>query len=319
MGQIMRLLGFISTLSCILSYAHAAPAPQRDYSEFRDIFKELIETNTTHSAGSCTEAAHKMGARLEAAGYRDQDLHYFGVPQYPKDGGLVAILPGTDRRKAILLLAHLDVVEARREDWTRDPFTLLEENGYFYGRGTFDDKSMAAVWVDTLIRFKREGFHPKRTVKMALTCGEETSTDGLEGAEYLATREPKLIEADFALNEFAWGVLDAGGKRVAMEVQIGEKTSLNYEFEVTNQGGHSSRPVKNNAIYTLAAGLERLSNFSFPARRLVRHRPVPAARRRLHDRARPHPPRAGLRMGGRPGGPAVLRDPGDVLPSCCIQ
>ena len=258
----MRPLCLVSILLCVISHAHAAP--QRDYSEFRDIFKELIETNTTHSAGSCMEAAHKMGERLKAAGYLDQDLHYFGVPEHPKDGGLVAILPGTDHRKAILLLAHLDVVEARREDWTRDPFTLFEEGGYFYGRGTFDDKSMAAVWVDTLIRFKREGFHPKRTVKMALTCGEETSTEGFEGAEYLATKEPKLIEADFALNEFAWGVLDAQGKRVAMEVQIGEKTSLNYELEVTNPGGHSSRPVKSNAIYTLAAALERLSDFSFP-------------------------------------------------------
>ncbi len=242
----------------------AAHAPRPDQIAFLDLYRELIETNTSHSIGSCTLAAEKMQARLRAAGYPASDLHPFSVAEHPKDGGLVAVLPGIDRAaKAILLLAHLDVVEARREDWTRDPFTLVEEGGYFYGRGTFDDKSMAAVWVDTLIRLRKAGYRPKRAIKMALTCGEEAGA-AFEGAEYLATHERQLIDAAFALNEFAYGVLDAEGHRVVMEIEAGEKTDQDYGLEVVNPGGHSSRPVKNNAIYHLAAGLTRLSGYDFP-------------------------------------------------------
>jgi acetylornithine deacetylase/succinyl-diaminopimelate desuccinylase-like protein len=241
-----------------------AAAPRADQLAFRELYRELIETNTSHSVGSCTLAAEKMAAHLRAAGFRESDLHPFVEPTHPKDGGLVAVLPGTDRAaKAILLLAHLDVVEARREDWTRDPFTLVEEGGYFYGRGTFDDKSMAAVWVDTLVRLRQEGYHPKRTIKMALTCGEEAGA-AFVGAEYLVKHERQLIDAAFALNEFAYGVLDAQGHRVVMEVEAGEKTDQDYRLEVVNPGGHSSRPVKNNAIYHLAAGLTRLSDYEFP-------------------------------------------------------
>ena len=145
-----------------------------DQAEFRSLYEELVETNTSLSSGSCTLAAERMAARLKAAGIPESDLHLFSTPEHPKDGGLVAVYPGRDRRaKAVLMLAHLDVVEAKREDWTRDPFTLVEENGYFYGRGVIDDKAMASVWVDTLMRFKREGFRPKRTLKLALSCGEE--------------------------------------------------------------------------------------------------------------------------------------------------
>jgi acetylornithine deacetylase/succinyl-diaminopimelate desuccinylase-like protein len=242
----------------------ATPASARpDQLAFRDIFRELVETNTSHSVGSCTLAAQRMEARLRAAGYTDAELHPFAVAEHPKDGGLVAILPGTERSaKAILLLAHLDVVEARREDWTRDPFKLIEEGGYFYGRGTFDDKSMAAVWVDTMIRL-REGHRPKHTVKMALTCGEEAGAV-FNGAEYLSAHERSLIDAQFALNEFAYGVLDAQGRRVVMEIEAGEKTDQDYELKVTNPGGHSSRPLPNNAIYHLAAGMTRLGNYDFP-------------------------------------------------------
>jgi acetylornithine deacetylase/succinyl-diaminopimelate desuccinylase-like protein len=242
----------------------AAHARRPDQIAFRELYRDLIETNTSHSVGSCTLAAEKMAARLRAAGYPESDLHSFAVAEHPKDGGLVAVLPGTDpAAKAILLLAHLDVVEARREDWTRDPFTLIEEGGYFYGRGTFDDKSMAAVWVDTLVRLRQEGYKPKRTIKMALTCGEEAGS-AFEGAEYLVKHERGLIDAAFALNEFAYGVLDAQGHRVVMEIEAGEKTDQDYRLEVVNPGGHSSRPVKNNAIYHLAAGLLRLSAYEFP-------------------------------------------------------
>jgi len=249
----------------VAAQAMAVPkAARADQLAFRDLFRELIETNTSHSVGSCTLAAERMAARLRAAGFPESDLHSFAVAEHPKDGGLVAVLPGKDpRMKAILLLAHLDVVEARREDWTRDPFTLVEEGGYFYGRGTFDDKSMAAVWVDTLIRLREEGFKPKRTIKMALTCGEEAGAV-FNGADYLVKHERPLIDAAFALNEFAYGVLDAQGRRVVMEIQAGEKTDQDYRLEVTNPGGHSSRPVKNNAIYHLAAGLTRLSDYEFP-------------------------------------------------------
>ena len=244
--------------------SRATVAPRADQVEFRELYRELIETNTSHSVGSCTLAAQKMAASLRAVGYPESDLHPFAVAEHPKDGGLVAVLPGTDRAaKAILLLAHLDVVEARREDWTRDPFTLIEEDGYFYGRGTFDDKSMAAVWVDTLVRLRKEGYHPKRAIKMALTCGEEAGS-AFEGAEYLVKHERPLIDAAFALNEFAYGVLDDQGRRVVMEIEAGEKTDQDYRLEVLNPGGHSSRPVKNNAIYHLAAGLTRLSSYEFP-------------------------------------------------------
>jgi acetylornithine deacetylase/succinyl-diaminopimelate desuccinylase-like protein len=244
--------------------APEARAPRPDQLEFRDLYRELIETNTSHSVGSCTLAAQRMAEHLRAAGYPESDLHSFAVAEHPKDGGLVAVLPGTDRAaKAILLLAHLDVVEARREDWTRDPFKLIEEGGYFYGRGTFDDKSMAAVWVDTLVRMRKEGYRPKRTIKMALTCGEEAGA-AFAGAEYLVKHERPLIDAAFALNEFAYGILDAQGHRVVMEIEAGEKTDQDYRLEVVNPGGHSSRPVKDNAIYRLAAGLVRLSGYEFP-------------------------------------------------------
>ena len=138
--------------------------------KFRELYKELLETNTTLSAGSCTLAAQRMADRLRAAGFSDGDLHLFAAPDHPKEGGLVAIYPGRDPKlKAILLLAHLDVVEAKREDWVRDPFTLVEENGSFYARGAIDDKAQAAIWVDSLVRYRQENFRPRRTLKLALT------------------------------------------------------------------------------------------------------------------------------------------------------
>src|SRR5882672_11433036 len=177
--------------------AQTAPGQPR----FRALYKELVETNTSLSSGSCTLAAQKMAAHLKAAGYPDADLHPFTAAGHPKEGGLVAVLHGSDpKAKAVLLLGHLDVVEARRADWTRDPFTLIEEGGYFYGRGTADMKAQVAAWVDTMVRYKEEGFKPRRSIKMALTCGEETST-AFNGAGWLAAHERDLIDAEFALNE----------------------------------------------------------------------------------------------------------------------
>jgi acetylornithine deacetylase/succinyl-diaminopimelate desuccinylase-like protein len=244
---------------------HAASAEHPGEASFRDLYKELVETNTTLSNGSCTLAAERMAARLKAAGIPDADLHPFAAPEHPKEGGLVAVYPGRDPKlKAILLLAHIDVVEAKREDWTRDPFKLVEENGTFYARGSVDDKAEAAIWVDTLVRFQQEHYRPRRTIKLALTCGEETA-GAFNGAEWLVTHERDLIDAAFALNEGAIGELDADGRRVLLEIQAGEKSAQNFRLEVTNPGGHSSRPVKDNAIYRLAAALLRIQSYEFPA------------------------------------------------------
>jgi acetylornithine deacetylase/succinyl-diaminopimelate desuccinylase-like protein len=161
------------------------------------------------------------------------------------------------------MLAHVDVVEAKREDWTRDPFKLIEENGYFYGRGTSDMKAQAAIWVDNMIRYREEGFTPKRSIKLALTCGEETNS-ALNGAGWLAKNERQLIDAEFALTEGVDGDLDAKGNKIALEVLAAEKMSQNYTLEATNPGGHSSRPVPDNAIYHLVRAVDRLSRYEFP-------------------------------------------------------
>jgi len=235
-----------------------------DRAAFRAIYKEMVETNTTFSVGSCTLLSERIAARLKAAGFSDGDLTFFSTPQWPKSGGLVLTYPGADRSaKAILLLAHLDVVEAKREDWTRDPFTLVEEGGYFYGRGTHDDKAQAAIWVDSLIRYRQEGFRPRRTIKLALTCGEESSVP-FNGASWLMANRRDLINAEFALNEGAWGQLDDQGRRVVLTVEAGEKTSQNFSLEVTNSGGHSSRPVPDNAIYHLADAIRAIRAYQFP-------------------------------------------------------
>ena len=261
----MRLATLI--LAAMLSSAVAVPAHAdgaAGEAKFRDLYKELIETNTALSNGSCTLAADRLAARLKAAGFTDTELHPFSAPDHPKEGGLVVVYPGRDSKlKAVLLLAHIDVVEAKREDWTRDPFTLVEENGNFYARGVVDDKAEAAVWTDTLIRFREEHFRPLRTVKMALTCGEETA-GAFNGAEWLVKNQRELIDAAFAVNEGAGGELDAEGHKIALEVQAGEKAAQNYRLEVTNPGGHSSRPMKDNAIYRLALALTRISGYEFP-------------------------------------------------------
>jgi acetylornithine deacetylase/succinyl-diaminopimelate desuccinylase-like protein len=206
-----------------------------------------------------------MAARFEAAGFPDTDLHLFTAPGHPKEGGLVAVYPGRwPKDKAILLLAHLDVVEAKREDWTRDPFKLVEENGNFYARGAADDKAQAAMWVDTLVRFREEHFRPLRTVKLALTCGEETS-GAFDGAQWLTENQRDLIDAEFAINEGGGGELDAEGHRLVLKVEAGQKIFQNFRLEVTNPGGHSSVPRKDNAIYQLAGALKKIEAYTFPA------------------------------------------------------
>ena len=234
-----------------------------DQVTFLALYKELVETNTTLSAGSCTLAAERLAAHLKAAGYGGGDITLFSAPDHPKEGGLFAVLAGTSKTaKPMLLLGHLDVVEAKRADWTRDPFTLIEENGYFYGRGTADMKAMDAIWVDALMRFKQSGHRPRRTIKLALTCGEET-TYAFNGADWLAKNRPDLISAAFALNEGGGGRTDIHGKLVVQSMQVGEKAAQNYRLETVNAGGHSSIPIRDNAIYELADALVKVRDHEF--------------------------------------------------------
>jgi acetylornithine deacetylase/succinyl-diaminopimelate desuccinylase-like protein len=264
MGRTSTLLSaLVIAILCKAIPAQAATDAE-GLQRFREIYKELVETNTTLSVGDCTLAAQRMAARLKTAGYPDGDLRVFVPEGHPKEGGLLAVLHGSNSRaKAILMLAHIDVVEAKREDWTRDPFRLIEEGGYFYGRGTSDMKAQAAIWVDNLIRYRDEGYHPKRTIKMALTCGEETSA-ALNGARWLTENARDAIDAELALTEGVDGDLDAQGHRIALEMLAAEKTSQNFVLTATNAGGHSSRPVPDNAIYHLVRAVDRISRFEFP-------------------------------------------------------
>jgi acetylornithine deacetylase/succinyl-diaminopimelate desuccinylase-like protein len=262
--QILGTIGLVMLAHAAIAQEAPMTPLRPDQVEFRALYKELVETNTTLSAGNCTLAAERMAAHLKAAGYADNDVTLFSDPEHPKEGGLVARLAGTSRTaKAMLLLGHLDVVEARREDWTRDPFTLIEENGYFFGRGTSDMKALDATWVDALIRFKRSGYRPKRTIKLALTCGEET-TYAFNGAEWLAKNRPELISAAFALNEGGGGRTDGQVKLVVESIQVGEKASQNFRLETVNAGGHSSMPIRDNAIYELADALSKVRDHEFP-------------------------------------------------------
>lgn len=236
-----------------------------DQQRFFDLYKELVETDTSVNGGSCTKAAAQIATRMKAAGFTDDQLISFSVPEHPEDGGLVAILPGTSATlKPMLLLAHIDVVAANRADWERDPFKLVEENGYYYARGIIDDKFQSAVWADALIRMKEAGTKPKRTIKMALTCGEETDT-AFNGAQYLATQKRDLIDAAFALNEGGGGRTDGKGKLLVQTIQVGEKVYQDYKLTATNPGGHSSAPPPDNAIYDMARALDKISAHEFPA------------------------------------------------------
>lgn len=254
-------LGLLAT--CLAAPLFAA-APSDDEAAFRALYKELVEINTTLSVGSCTKAANAMRARLLAAGIPEADARIVAPSDHANDGALIAVLQGTDRKaKPMLLLAHIDVVEAKREDWERDPFTLVEEDGWFYARGASDDKSMAAVFTDSLIRYKKEGFKPRRDIKLALTCGEETP-NAFNSVRWLTQTQPEVLSAAFALNEGAGGELGADGKPVALHIQAGEKVYQDFAIEATDVGGHSSRPTKKNPITRLSAALARLGAYNFP-------------------------------------------------------
>ncbi|HKN21751.1 MAG TPA: M20/M25/M40 family metallo-hydrolase, partial [Terracidiphilus sp.] len=225
-----------------------------------DIFKQLIEINTTDSVGSTTVAAEAMAQRLRDAGFPAADVVVLG-PNARK-GNMVARLRGTGVHKPVLLIGHLDVVEARREDWTTDPFQFVERDAYYYGRGTQDMKSGDAIWVTTLIRFKREGYEPDRDLILALTADEEGGQSN--GVDWLLKNHRDLVDAEFVLNADGGGVDTVKGKPLIVEMDATEKLYADYQLTVTNPGGHSSLPVPDNAIYHLADGLGRVERYQFP-------------------------------------------------------
>jgi acetylornithine deacetylase/succinyl-diaminopimelate desuccinylase-like protein len=234
--------------------------PESEKALARAIYKEFIEIPSGFTTGATTPVAQAAAARLKAAGFPDADVHV-GGPN-PRKYNLVVRYHGTGARKPLLLLAHTDVVEARREDWSMDPFQLIEKDGYFYGRGTGDDKAQAAVWIANLIQYRAEGFTPDRDIIVALTADEEGGGP-FNGVDWLLKNHRDWIDADFALNEGGWGE-SVAGKRIANDLQVSEKYVLNFRLEVRNKGGHSSLPVADNAIYHLAGALDRLSKFAFP-------------------------------------------------------
>jgi acetylornithine deacetylase/succinyl-diaminopimelate desuccinylase-like protein len=255
------LLAASISIPAVASRLAAAEALSPQQQLAFDIYKELVEINTVTATGDTAKAAEAMAARLKAAGMADADIHVFSPA--PRKGNLVARLHGTGARKPILLLAHLDVVPASREDWSVDPFKLTAKDGYFYARGVADDKYMAAAFVANLIRYKQEGYKPDRDIILALETDEEIfDTDAL-GIQWLIKNHRDLIDAEFALNE-GGGVGLKDGKPIRNYVQTSEKVVLNYQLDVKNRGGHSAVPMKDNAIYQLAEGLVRLSKFGFP-------------------------------------------------------
>jgi acetylornithine deacetylase/succinyl-diaminopimelate desuccinylase-like protein len=247
-----------------ITVAHAAHAqstrPASEQALARAIYKEFIEVQSGFTTGSTTPVARAAEARLKAAGFPDADIHVDGPD--PKKMNLVVRYHGTGARKPILLLAHTDVVEAKREDWSIDPFQLTEKDGYFYGRGVGDDKAQAALWIANLIQYKKEGFKPDRDIIVALTADEEGGGP-FNGVDWLIKNHRDWIDADFALNEGGWGE-SVNGKPIANDLQVSEKWVLNVRLEVHNKGGHSSLPIDDNAIYHLASALERISKFKFP-------------------------------------------------------
>ena len=260
-----KLAAVAFACACFMLQAHAQPLDPHQKLTL-DIYRELIEINTVHPHGDNTAAARAMAKRLLDAGFDAKDVEV--IEPAPKKGNLVARLRtrgGAGVGKPMLLLAHIDVVEALKEDWSDglDPFKLTEKDGYYYGRGTLDDKAMAAIFVANFIRYKREGLKPKRDLIVALTADEEGGTHN--GVGWLLANRRGLIDAEFALNEGGGGT-NRDGKPFIQGVQVSEKLYVSFDVEATNAGGHSSVPPKDNAIYDLSAALDRLSRFDFPVR-----------------------------------------------------
>ncbi|TMG73714.1 MAG: M20/M25/M40 family metallo-hydrolase, partial [Betaproteobacteria bacterium] len=255
--SVARLVLLLIALPLVAS----AQTPQQRLA--RDIYKELVEINTVTATGDTAAAAQAMAARLTSAGYAAGDVRVF-TPA-PRKGNLVARLRGSGAKRPILLLAHIDVVEARREDWSSDPFKLVEKDGYFYARGSGDDKFMAAAFLANLIRYRQEGYRPERDIILVLETDEEILDANGVGMSWLIKNHRDLIDAELALNEGA-GVGLKKGRPLRNGLQTSEKVPANYRLEVKNPGGHSSLPRGDNAIYRLAEGLARLAKFEFPVK-----------------------------------------------------
>ena len=260
-GRVALLL----LLAAVLLVQGFAPIDDAVRKLSRDIFQQLIEINTTDSSGDNTAAARAMAKRLLDAGYPAGDVKVLVPERRPNKGNLVARLRGAPNRnpvKPILIIGHLDVVEALRPDWTTDPFQFVEKDGFFYGRGTQDMKSQDAMLMTTFIRFKNDGYQPSRDLILALTSDEEGGT--ANGVDWLLKNHRDLVDAEFVLNADSGGVMTDKGKPVDVEVAAAEKLYADFQLTVTNPGGHSSMPVPDNAIYHLAGALERLEHSSFP-------------------------------------------------------
>ena len=258
----LRLLAVFVALISPLVAAPSIPAQENDATNklAHDIYKQLIEINTTDSVGSTTVAGEAMAQRLRDAGYPASDVQVMGPN--PRKGNLVARLRGTGARKPMLLICHLDVVEARREDWSMDPFRFVEKDGYFYGRGSGDIKDGDAILMATMIRLKQENFRPDRDIILALTADEEGGK--FNGVDWLIKNHRDLIDAEFILNPDAGDFELDKGKKLLVGIQAAEKLYQDYDIKVTNPGGHSSLPGKENAIYELAEALTRLEHYQFP-------------------------------------------------------
>ncbi len=255
----MRFL--LPSLVMSMALVSGAPLDESTRGLSRDIFQQLIEINTTDSVGSVTAAAQAMAQRFLDSGFPASDVQVLG-PNDRKRNVVVRLRGSSATLKPILIICHLDVVEARREDWTTDPFHFVEKDGYFYGRGTQDMKDNDAVLVTTFIRFRREGFHPDRDLILALTADEEGGKSN--GVDWLLKNHRDLVDAEFALNPDSGGVTTEHGRPVNVDIEASEKVYADFQLTVTNPGGHSSLPVPNNAIYHLADALSRLEHRAFP-------------------------------------------------------
>jgi acetylornithine deacetylase/succinyl-diaminopimelate desuccinylase-like protein len=238
----------------------SGPADQASDQLARQIFRQLIEINTTDSVGNVTTAAEAMAQRFRAAGFPDADLFIGGADDRKKN--VVVRLHGSGRQRPVLLIGHLDVVEARPEDWTTDPFKFVEKDGYFYGRGTQDMKDGDAIMAATLLRMKKEGYRPSRDIILALTADEEGGC--CNGVDWLLKNHRELVDAELVLNHDGASVMSEHGVPQVFELGATEKVYGDYQLSVTNKGGHSSLPRPDNAIYALAQGLLRIGSYQFP-------------------------------------------------------
>jgi acetylornithine deacetylase/succinyl-diaminopimelate desuccinylase-like protein len=265
-GLVLGRFAIFAFLCILYTYAAAQstlayhPAPESDRQLAHDIFKQLVEINTSHSEGSVTLASKAMRQRLLDAGFPADAVTLVGPSDRKQN--LVVRYRGTGARKPILLLCHIDVVEARRSDWSTDPFLLVEKDGYFYGRGTQDMKDNAAILVTDFIRLHREHFLPDRDLVLALTADEENGPE--DGVDWLLKNHRELMDAEFALNPDSGGVETDHGRALVMGVEASEKTYADFKLAITDPGGHSSLPHPDNPIYHLAAALERLHQSPFP-------------------------------------------------------